>query len=255
MEYNGNAIYEYISANNLFDYFYLVGDKWLLIYGDRTGRPKLLAFVSKVYDIDQHISTEEKNKMNKCRLIAEQLSLPFVIIRYANNSLNVTLYMSETNRIYYLTFDRLRDVFEHYGVVEEGTPKKEVNQYTSSRYHQWQRTNLGRITVTDLDLVKFNYDDIESIIELKRSKKPLNIWNPYTNDFSNFALIINAIVLSGKRIPFYLYYNLLADGVIGNREEDTSKIKVFEFVLPNRIITPNEVHYTHLGFSNLPDLL
>ncbi len=255
MEYNGNAIYDYISANNLSDYFYLVGDKWLLIYGDKTGIPKLLAFVSKVDDINQPISPEEKIKRNRCRLIAEQLSLPFVMIRYADDSTNVIFYMSETNKTYSLTFDRLRDVFEHYGVVEEGTPKKEVNQYTSSRYHQWQRTNLGRITVTDLDLLKLNNDDIESIIELKRSKKSLDIWNPYTNDFSNFALIINAIVLSGRQIPFYLYYNLLADAVMGNREEDISNIKVFEFVLPDRIITPNEVSYTHSGFSSLPELL
>lgn len=256
MEYNGNAIYEYISTNNLSDYFYLVKNQWILIYGNSQAVPKLVVFVSLTDNIRLPLSDAENKHRSICESIANQLNLPFIMVRFANSdNQNVWFYMTENNCRGILPYHRLRDAFEYYGVVEKGTPKKEVNQYTSSRYHQWQRTNLGRITVSDLDLIKFNHDDIESIIELKRSKKSLNIWNPYTDDFANFALIINAIVRSGKHIPFYLYYNLLADGVIGHRKEDISKIKVFEFVQPNGIITPNEVHYTHLGFANLPDLL
>lgn len=255
MRYDGNAIYKYISSNELVDYFYLVEDEWLLLYGDKIGNPKLIAFISEIYNVDQFISNAEKIKMNKCRVIAEQFNLPFVMIRYANNSLKVTLYMSETDKMYSLTFDRLRDMFAYYGVVEKGTPKKEVNQYTSSRYHDWQRSNLGKITVTDLDLVKFNDNNIEIIVELKRSKKSLDLWKPYKDDFSNFALIINAIVLSGKHIPFYLYYNLLADGKLGNRKEDISRIKVFKFIIPDKMINSNEVKYECYGVSNLQNLL
>lgn len=255
MNYNGNKIYDYITENELQDYFYLAGSHWMLIYGNNAGIPKVFAYVNMVDNLNLPPSRDEKGIMRTCSMISGQLNLPFVWIRYANNSSNVQFLRQGDNKLYTLSYDNLRDCFETYGVVESGTPKKTVNQYTSSIYHDWQRNNLGRITVTDIDLIKFYGNQIESIIELKRSKQSLEYWNPYTNDYPNFALTINTIVLSGKHIPFYLYYNLLRDGIAGQRIEDLSKIKCFEFVIPNQVIDYNSVRYSLRGFSTLPKLL
>ena len=255
MNYRGNKIYEYISENRLRDYFYLASSHWMLIYGDKNGIPKLFAYVNMVDDLDLRLSNDEKSFMKTCSSIAEQLDLPFIWVRYANNSDNVQFYHDGENRIFTLSYDQLRGCFESYGVVESGTPKKPVNQYTSSKYHDWQRKNLGNITVTDIDLIKFSDTRIEAIIELKRSKKSLDIWMPYTDDYPNFALTINTIVLSDRHIPFYLYYNLLRDGIAGQRTEDLSSIKWFEFVIPDKIINCNDVRYNYRGISTLSQLL
>lgn len=255
MNYSGNKIYEYIRENDLQEYFFLAGNHWMLIYGDRDGIPKVFAYVNMVDNLSSSPSTNEKSIMKTCSIIAEQLNLPFIWVRYANNSNVVQFYHDGETTLFTLSYDQLRECFESYGIVESGTPKKPVNQYTSSKYHDWQRNNLGRITVTDIDLIKFFGDQIEAIIELKRSKYSLDRWTPYTNDYPNFALTINAIVLSGKDIPFYLYYNLLRDGIAGQRIEDLSSIKWFEFIIPNNTIDYDDVCFNYGGISTLPQLL
>ena len=154
-----------------------------------------------------------------------------------------------------LKYDQLRDIFESYGVVQPGTAKKRVNQYTSSPYHDWQRNNLGRITVSDFDLIKYQDNEVKEIVELKRSKITLDHWRPYTKDYPNFALIINTIVRSGKRIPFTLYYNLMKAGQKGTREEDISQIKVFNFLIPDHVISSSQVRYSFRGYYTLEQLL
>lgn len=139
-------------------------------------------------------------------------------------------------------------------MVQPGTPKKEVNQYVSSSYHEWQRECLGSITVTDFDLIKYRDNRVEEIIELKRSRENINTWLPKTQDYPNFALLINAIVLSRKKIPFTLFYNLLKDGPKGKRVEDISTIKVFDFEVPEKLIDRRNIKYNLRGYT-LTDLL
>lgn len=230
-EYKGNAIYDYIIDNKL-DYFFCVENEWILLYGNRQSIPRLVTYVSKVDNINSDLSTKEKNSGNTSYSIARYLNLPFIFVRFMVNSVNVRVWQ-QGNDWQTMTYDQLRDLFENYGVVQPGTPKKEVNQYVSSPYHLWQRENLGSITVTDFDLVKYRNNRVEEIIELKRSKESLQEWEPKWKDFPNFALLINAIVQSRHIIPFTLFYNLLQAGPIGERIEDISTIKVFDFVVPN----------------------
>ena len=171
------------------------------------------------------------------------------------NSEVVSVWEESVGQWRMLGYDQLRDIYERYGVVQPGTARKRVNQYTSSPYHDWQRSNLGRITVSDFDLIKYVDGEVKEIVELKRSKIPLDTWTPYTNDFPNFALLINTIVGSGKRIPFTLYYNLMRAGQKGMRVEDTSRIKVFDFVIPNTMISSNQVQYRFRKYSTLEELL
>lgn len=256
MKYDGNGIYDYIRNSGLNNYFFLAKTQWIMLYGNNQAIPKLLAFISEVNNITLSMTENEKHSKNVCEAIAEQLKLPFITVRFSNSDHNnVELYMSEGKQTKIISYERLRDAFEYYSVIPNGTPKKEVNQYTSSAYHNWQRANLGNIVVTDLDLIRFENKLINCIIELKRSKKSLDSWRPYPDDFSNFALISNAITLSGKDIPFYLYYNLLSEGRMGERSEDLSRIKVFRFNTYDGIISSREVQYSLLRFSTLPNLI
>ncbi len=252
--YNGNAIYDYIIENDL-DYFFCVENEWILVYGNAQSIPRLVVYVSKVNDIYSSISADENVSINRSNSLANNLNLPFVCVRFMSNSDVVLVWESGDIDWQRLTYDQLRDLFENYGVVRPGTPRKRVNQYVSSPYHDWQRQNLGSITVSDFDLVKYRNGVVEEIIELKRSKKSLREWVPYTDDYPNFALLLNAIVCSRRDIPFTLYYNLMHDGPAGRRIEDISQIKVFDFEVPDNHISSNQVGYNYRGIYTLPVLL
>ena len=254
MEYTGNAIYDYVYEEDL-DYYFSAEHTWMLVYGNAASVPKILVFANKVSDINDDCTAEELNESNKALSIARYLNLPFIFVRFMVNSEVVSVWEESVGQWRMLEYDQLRDIYERYGVVQPGTARKRVNQYTSSPYHDWQRSNLGRITVSDFDLIKYVDGEVKEIVELKRSKSPLDTWTPYTNDFPNFALLINTIVGSGKRIPFTLYYNLMRAGQKGMRVEDTSRIKVFDFVIPNTMISSNQVQYRFRKYSTLEELL
>lgn len=254
MEYTGNAIYDYVYEEDL-DYYFSAEHTWMLVYGNAASVPKILVFANKVADINDDCTAEELNESNKALSIARYLNLPFIFVRFMVNSEVVSVWEESVGQWRMLEYDQLRDIYERYGVVQPGTARKRVNQYTSSPYHDWQRSNLGRITVSDFDLIKYVNGEVKEIVELKRSKIPLDTWTPYTNDFPNFALLINTIVGSGKRIPFTLYYNLMRAGQKGMRVEDTSRIKVFDFVIPNTMISSNQVQYRFRKYSTLEELL
>lgn len=254
MEYSGNEIYKYVHDEGL-DYYYSAEHTWMLVYGNAASIPKILVFVSKVSDIGQSYSTEEKNDANKAFLIAKYLKLPFLFVRFMVNSEAVVIWEGNKREWRKLTYSQLRDLYERYGVVKPGTAKKRVNQYLSSPYHDWQRRNLGRITVSDFDLIKYVDGEVKEIIELKRSKISPNVWKPYIKDYPNFALLINTIVGSGKSIPLTLFYNLMRDGQRGMREEDISRIKVYDFVIPSSIISSKQVKYRFRDFFTLNQLL
>lgn len=254
MEYTGNAIYEYIYNENL-DYYFSAKDNWLLVYGNMYNIPKILVFVSKVTNINNDYSEEEKEKVNKSFSIARFLKLPFIFVRFMVDNKIVRIWEGQVGQWQDVTYNQLRNIYEKYGVVQSGIVQKSVNQYTSSSYHEWQRNHLGKITVSDFDLIKNNNGKVQEIIELKRSKVPLNIWKPYENDYSNFALLINTIVGSKEKIYFTLYYNLLKAGQKGMRLEDTSQIKVFDFNIPNYMISSNQVNYQFRGYYKLNQLL
>ena len=254
LEYRENAVYDYIANNNL-DYFYCVENNWILVYGNAQSIPKILAFVSKVDDINSKLSPEEQASFDKSKNIAGYFNLPFICVRYMVNSMMVSVWQSRTESWRRLSYDQLRDLYEEYGVGQPGTVRKAVNQYVSSTYHDWQRNNLGSITVSDLDLIKCRNNHVEQIIELKRSKKSLAGWMPYAEDYSNFALLINTIVASRKNISFTIFYNLMKDGQIGYREEDISKIKVFDFSIPDSFVNCQQINFAERGIFSLAELL
>lgn len=253
MEYAGNAIYEYVNNNDL-DYECSVENSWMLVYGNSVSVPKIFVLLSKVDDISKNCSDKEMIKKESSSFIASYLKLPFIFIRFMEKSERVGVWNGDEENQKNLTYNQLRDLYEKYGVVQPGTAKKNVNQYLSNPYHEWQRENLGSITVTDFDMIKFVDGKVEKIIELKRSKILLEKWNPFKEDYPNLALLINTIVASGKKIPLILYYNLMIDGPKGKRVEDISNIKVYDFIIPNSMISSNQVKYSCIGLHRLEDL-
>lgn len=236
------------------NFYYFVESNWTLIYGNSESVPKMLVFAQKVDDISKKCTALERKEAGKAYSISRELNLPFVYVRFMENSNHVSIWDEALGKWKTITYTELRNVYEKYGVVRPGTPRKAINQYSSSPYHDWQRNNLGKITVSDIDLIKNNNDKIE-IIELKRSKISLERWKPYENDFPNFALLINTVVASGKDIPFKLYYNLMYNGERGQRMEDISKIKAFDFKIPDRMISVSEVQYSFDGYYELEQLI
>lgn len=205
-KYSGNAICEYIRRKGLDLYYCSAKNNWMLIYGNIDSIPKIMVFVISVKDINCVFSDTEKQEMHKALSIARYLGLPFMVVGTKEKNEFVKFWKEGEKKWEIINYDKLRDIYQEYGVVQQGSAKKRVNQYVSSSYHIWQREALGPITVSDLDLIKYDKDRVQEIIELKRSKIALDQWKPFEKDYPNFALLINAIVLSGKNIPFTLYY-------------------------------------------------
>lgn len=255
-EYKGNAIYDYIVRENLDRYYFSAEDVWMLVYGNAQSIPKILVLALKAENIQSGLSNKEKKAASVAIHAADTFGLPFICVRFMVNSDQVMVWETKNKPQKLLSYDELRDLYETYGVVQPGTARKPVNQYLSSPYHDWQRNNLGWITVSDFDLLRYGKKGgIKEVIELKRSKYELNRWTPFSSDFPNFALLINTIIGSGKDIPFRLYYNVMKDGPKGKREEDISQIKVFSFDIPERMIGSGDLTYRCCGIYTLKDLL
>ena len=237
MNYEGNGITKYIIDNKLDDYFFSAKNSWLLLYGKKEGDipvPRLLAFVCEVNDCYAYTAEQKKN-LSDAIVISKELNLPLLAIRFKKNCNDVAV-AEKGIPTRLITYSELKEKFQkEYNVIPEAEHgNKDINAYSSSSYHDWQRQALGGIVVTDLDLVKIDRlnEKIEKIFELKRSFKPLYEWEPYLADSMNFGLIINAIIASKKNIPFHLLYNRYTNDINGNRTDDISKISLFAFNVP-----------------------
>lgn len=62
MEYSGNAIYDYVYRNDL-DYIFSAEHEWLLVYGNSSSIPKVLAYICKVGNIRETQSQNEKKQL------------------------------------------------------------------------------------------------------------------------------------------------------------------------------------------------
>nr|WP_325204405.1 hypothetical protein [uncultured Oscillibacter sp.] len=256
MEYNGNAVYSYIVENELENYYFPAENTWILLYGDAYSNPRILVLALRAEALQEPFSKEEKTAVRAAVDVSKELGLPFIGVRFVPGSDQVLVWETTEKKPERMSYDELRDLYEEYGVVQPGTPRKSVNQYVSSSYHTWQRANLGKITVSDLDLLRYGEEgELRKIIELKRSKYAIDRWKPFDTDFPNFALVINAIVDSGRNIPFQIYYNVLRDGPKGRREDDISQIKVFAFDIPEETIDSMGVKYKDCGVFQLDELL
>lgn len=201
--YKTNAIYEALKKRN-HSFKWVIGNAWLLVYGDKDSNAKLIVFVcgkSWVQDNDfikilNEISTKSK--------------LPTYFIKFDDSSstgIENVDFTDGSTPFTAISLNSLKDKFRLAGLnIAEGKCGKYLNDATSSAYHSWQRGTLGRnITVSDIDLIRMKKDEICEFIELKRSYFEVNKWSPFRDDFANFTLIKN--FADKLKVSFHILYN------------------------------------------------
>lgn len=207
--YRSNAVYDRLHQIDDHPFVWTVGNAWTLIYGEGTA-PTVIVFVRGTSATTGDVAEEVQEAARFAEKIAERAQLPFRVVTFddrVNEIERVTLSRTVEGAGDEVTLDHLRDEFGGLGLpVRTGAAAKAVNDATSSAYHDWQRANLGRIVVTDLDLLRVEDGEVTELIELKRSYIELNRWTPFTNDFANFDLA--AAVASRIGARFTIAYNV-----------------------------------------------
>lgn len=181
--------------------------------------------IKNLYDIFN------KESYARLKYLSEKSGLPFICIAFevGVEEIDKVYFAEQCGEFRELTLNELKEIFQTYDLpIKDSTTQKYLNDKTSSAYHNWQRDNLGdEITVSDIDLwiIHLNSNIPIAILEIKRSKIPLDSWTPYKNDYPNFKLISNLCNMSN--IKFKIVYYHMGEGTT-YRPEDISKVKVFD---------------------------
>lgn len=226
--YVGNAVYDFLIENNMqHNFFWMSTNKWLLVYGNEHNEPKVVSVVSQG-DISEELTQSEKNALKVVKNIVKNTDVGMNLIKYnpAEDLQEVQYWELGEEEPTTINMEQLKNRFWAYGLkMNSVSTSKEINEKSSSSYHEWQRHNMGNsITVADIDLIRFCDSRVGEIIELKRSKDAIEEWEPYKKDYNNFLLLSKLAVRAN--IDFYILYNY-------RRKEpfldDISKLKMFGF--------------------------
>jgi len=233
--YNDNKLYKFL--RNSYKFKFSPINVWELIYGDRNSNPKLLVLVAGIHksDINKGLSyILNKGSYARLNYLSKQSGLPFICIAFEVDveMIDKVYFVEQGGEFRNLTLNELKERFQTYGLpIKNSLTQKYLNDRTSSAYHKWQRNNLGNeITVSDIDLwiVDLKYNIPIAILEIKRSKIPLNFWKPFKDDYPNFKLISNLCNISNIKFKI-VYYHMkkYMKEHTKDRPENISRIKVF----------------------------
>lgn len=246
--YIGNALYNEIENSDFSEqYLWCKENIWILLYGNKCDyTPKIIAVVSNE-DVDRKTLSHKEKRTKE---LVEQISpenIPVFFIRFdSKNGMNKVYFECnlDDDTSTYKNSSTLKEEFEKYGLdVNSSKAYKEINDKTSSDYHEWQRCSLGNdIIVTDLDLIRKK--DKYQVIELKRSFKELSNWNPYPADYPNFKLIHK--FCKNNDMKFYIVYNQRKKDPF---LDDVSRLKIYE------IIDNDDDMYKFLSIKKLNDFI
>lgn len=214
--------------------FVFPGDKaWTFAYSNRNPiRTLAIAFV--VAGVVDPVGEVELRRLNTARQVARGLAdscnASFGEIRFVSDGNGISEFLLDHVR---LSDTKLRNWFAGCGLqVNQGSVAKPVNRGMASWFSEWQRVNLGGITVTDIDLVQTRVSDgaVEVIYELKRSHQPLDRWRPYRTDFPNFDVLSQVASAAGAK--FRILYNHMGSAVGGqDRVDNASQVALFSYPL------------------------
>lgn len=244
--YEGNAVYDYLHENvERHEFFWTSADKWILIYGDEQREPKVVSVVSQG-EISEGVSLSEKNALKVVQNLVKDTDIGMNFIKYnPNEVLKEVLYWEAGEaEPAIISMEELKNRFSTFGLtMNSASASKEINDKSSSPYHEWQRCNMGSsVTVVDIDLIRFIDRRVGEIIELKRSKVDIEKWEPYTDDYSNF--IMTSKLAAKANVDFYIMYNYRRERPF---LDDISRLKLFKF--DHRKETPCEF----LGYGQIED--
>ena len=229
--YQSNAVYQKLEMIRSHPFMWVSGNAWTLVYGDRDSNPLVFALVAgRSWNPQPEIRSLIKR-------ISDVTGLPWVQIYFDDtaeeiDSVDFSLGEGPINRMSLLS---LRDFLRDLGLpTSSGATSKALNDAASSAYHNWQRANLGAITVSDIDLFRKKTELVSAeFIELKRSYIALDRWNPYPQDFPNFQLIFNVSRLCG--IPMTIAYNVREKNPFRDNAEILSLFSYGDIVPPRHI--------------------
>jgi hypothetical protein len=206
--YTTNAVYQELEKYYDGSFVWTSGSAWILLYSDSAASVKALVFVSG--NSSHGLNSEADARLLAAEAVARKLAIaggvPFATILFDDVAVEIDHVQLDTRLV---TLSELKNWFFDKGLdVKTGSTGKAINSQESSAYHNWQRANLGAISVTDIDLIRLNDDRkrVIQLIELKRSFYSLSKWSPYPADFSNF----NAIESLASRVDaeFLIVYNV-----------------------------------------------
>lgn len=187
--YQSNAIYERLHGADNRSLSWTAANAWTLVYGNGNSNPAVLALVAgRSWKIQNEIISfvEHMGKVS---------GIPIIEIYFddADTHIDSVKIRLDGSDLADVSLDNLKSIFAEFGLaVTSGSATKAINDASSSAYHNWQRANLGRITVSDIDLFRIDDNGIPNeIIELKRSYIGLDRWKPFSADFPNFNLLMN----------------------------------------------------------------
>ena len=224
--YTTNAVYQELEKHYDGTFVWASGSAWILLYSDSSASVKALVFVSG--KSSHGLNSEADSRLLAAEATARQLAvtggIPFATILFDDLAVEIDHVQLDTRLV---TLSELKNWFFDKGLdVKTGSTRKAINSRESSAYHNWQRANLGAISVTDIDLIRLDHkgNRIIQLIELKRSFYPLSKWSPYSVDFSNF----NAIESLAGRVhaDFLIVYNVRHKDPW---HDDASSLSVFSY--------------------------
>lgn len=209
--YTGNAIYSAIEQSPKKENFlWVAGDAWLLAYADKNLDPRVLAYVKMVNgDPTKYASTEKDVQLRRMlRALAEPVGIPdFEILIDQSKPLDTVVLSIREGPHSVVNLSKLADTFASSGLPRNPDDKvKPINKASSSAYHDWQREYLGGdITVSDIDLIRHRSGTALEVVELKRSYRSIDEWEPYPVDFPNFKVIWK--LTRASELKFTIVYN------------------------------------------------
>lgn len=252
--YTGNAVYDYLWNNaEKGSFFFTSRDKWVMVYGGPDARPLLLTVVTEG-ELLIKLTMEEITILKLVRRLARLAELPLSFIRFRpDRKFERAVYLEETpymrekgvrGDLGLILPEQLKERFRWFGVpVRSGGASKKINDRASSPYHEWQRANLGSdLVASDIDLFRFQDGRISGILELKRSRIPLQDWTPYENDRNNYALLWALAERAG--ILFHAVYNYRREQPF---LDDVRRLKIF------RVDFEGEPFYRLLGYESIEE--
>jgi len=231
--YKGNGLYDYLEEHNCKNFYFVKGDMWWLIYGDKESTPKFLVLACAVTEREyqSNIVSPSEERASRCLdFFSSATGLPKLVVRFSVDAEEVDKVKIEQGENTYqeITMKALKEIFMEKGLdipLKKQTTNKYLNTDTSSAYHVWQRKELGsNITVCDLDLLKWKKGTPLQIYELKRSIIDLETWEPYEDDYANFVLVSKFAQMA--KMDFQIVYNVR---VKKPYYDDVSQLKIFDF--------------------------
>ncbi len=223
--YRSNAVYETLEKEyEEHPFVWATGNAWVLVYGDSISQPVLLV-LALGSSCNRPVYLFEL-----VRTLSEVTDMRALALEFDDGirEIEEAVVWPDIQQTHYdaCTLTELRDLFEELSLpVGNGRVRKAINDQSSSAYHNWQRSALGReIVVSDLDLFRVDGNCVTEVVELKRSFYTLSDWKPYPQDYRNFTLISK--LLEKGEIGFHIVYNQRRKMPF---HDDASSVSIFSY--------------------------